>query len=66
MIDITHHGRGGRKPQKGTGDVSRYWIDDRWQNWGTDDFKPPRNPRKKDSRKDRGWALYHQNNKSIK
>jgi len=60
LIDITHHGRGGRKPQKGTGDVSTYWIDTRWQAWGTDDYKPPRMPRKKDKRTDRGWALYHE------
>ncbi len=60
LIDITHHGRGGRKPLKGTGDVSTYWIDDRWTAWGTDEYRPPRKPRKKDKRKDRGWALYHE------
>jgi hypothetical protein len=59
LIDITHHGRGGRRPQRGTGDVSTYWIDDRWKAWGTDEYRPPRKPRKKDKRKDRGWALYH-------
>ena len=59
FIDITHHGKGGRKPAKGTGDVSKYWIDDRWQDYGTDDFRPPRNPREKDTRKGRGWASYH-------
>ena len=61
LLDITHQGKGGRKPAKGTGDVSRYLIDDRWRDYGTDDFKQPRNPRKKDSRKGRGWALYHGN-----
>ncbi len=66
LIDITHQGRGGRKPQKGTGDVSTYWVDDRWKKWGTKEYKPPRKPRKRDSRKDRGWALYHQKNKSKK
>lgn len=55
LIDITHQGRGGRKPAKGTGDVSNYWIDDRWKNYGTDDFKPPRKPRQKDKRRDRGF-----------
>lgn len=60
LIDITHQGRGGRKPQKGTGDVSTYWIDDRWKEWGTSKFKPPRKPRRKDKRQDRGWALYHE------
>ena len=38
-------------------DVSKYWIDDRWKKYGTDDFKPPRKPRKKDARQGRGWAL---------
>ena len=59
FIDITHQGKGGRKPAKGTGDVSKYWIDDRWKNYGSEDFKPPRNPRVKDKRKGRGWSLYH-------
>jgi hypothetical protein len=59
LIDITHQGKGGRKPAKGTGDVSTYWIDDRWIDYGTDDFRPPRNPRKKDNRKGRGWSVYH-------
>ena len=48
LIDITHLGKGGRKPAKGeTGDVTTYWIDDRWKDYGTDDFKPPRIPRVK-------------------
>ena len=59
FIDITHQGKGGRKPAKGTGDVTTYWIDDRWIDYGTDDFRPPRNSRKKDNRKGRGWAVYH-------
>ena len=66
LIDITHRGQGGRKPQEGTGDVSLYWIDDRWKEWGTDEYRSPRKPRKRDSRKDRGWALYHKKNKSKK
>jgi hypothetical protein len=59
FIDITHQGKGGRKPAKGTGDVSKYWIDNRWRDYGTDDFRQPRNPRIKDKRKGRGWSLYH-------
>ena len=55
FIDIKHQGRGGRKPASGSGDATLYWIDDRWKDYGTDDFKPPRNPRKKDTRSDRGW-----------
>jgi hypothetical protein len=65
LIDITHQGKGGRKSAKGTGDVSKYWIDDRWLDYETEDFRLPRNPRVKDERKDRGWSLYHaQKNKS--
>lgn len=63
LLDITHLGKGGRKPANGTGDVTTYWIDDRWQDYGTKDFRPPRNPRPKDNRKDRGWALYHSKKK---
>jgi len=57
LLDITHQGKGGRKPLKGMADVSLYWIDDRWKEYGTENFRPPRNPRKKDTRQHRGWAL---------
>jgi hypothetical protein len=57
FIDITHQGKGGRKPLKGMADVSLYWIDDRWKEYETENFRPPRNPRKKDTRQHRGWAL---------
>jgi hypothetical protein len=57
LIDITHQGRGGRKPANGLGDVSKYWIDDRWIDYGTEDFRPARNSRKKDKRQGRGWGL---------
>jgi len=63
FIDIKHLGKGGRKPAEGTGDVSKYWIDDRWKKYGNEDFKPPRKPRKKDKRNGRGWALYHSKKK---
>ena len=66
FIDITHQGKGGRKPANGTGDVSLYWIDDRWKEYGTNDFRPPRNPRIKDTRKGRGWALYHSQKNKYK
>jgi hypothetical protein len=60
LLDITHQGKGGRKPHKGTGDVTTYWIDDRWRNWEQGIFtRAPRNPRRKDTRQGRGWALYH-------
>jgi len=57
LLDITHQGKGGRKPLKGMADVSLYWIDDRWRKYGADEFRPARNPRIKDTRQDRGWAL---------
>ena len=56
LIDIKHLGKGGRKPAEGTGDVSIYWIDDRWKKYGTDAFRPARNPRTRDTRA-RGWSL---------
>ena len=50
LLDITHQGKGGRKPLKGMADVSKYWIDDRWKEYDTDDFRPARKPRIKDTR----------------
>ena len=47
------------------GETHRIWIDDRWEKWGTDDFKAPRNPLKKDTRKGRGWpAVWDKMNES--
>ncbi|PQP34449.1 hypothetical protein C6A37_07745 [Desulfobacteraceae bacterium SEEP-SAG9] len=63
LIDIKHLGKGGKKPANGMGDVSKYWIDDRWTDYGTDQFRPPRNPRTKVTRTDRGWAVYNRNKK---
>jgi len=57
LLDITHQGKGGRKPAKGAADVSLYLIDNRWREYGTMRFKYPRNPRVKDTRRGRGWAL---------
>ena len=51
FLDINQHGSGGRKK-----DYTTYFIDDRWQYYGTEKFRPPKNPRVKDSRKGRGWA----------
>lgn len=59
FIDITHQGKGGRPSKNGDGDMSTYWIDNRWEEYGTDDLKQPRNPRIKDTRQDRGWTLYN-------
>jgi hypothetical protein len=57
FLDITHLGKGGRKPLKGHADCSTYLLDDRWKQYGTPEFKPARKPRRKDSRQGRGWAL---------
>ena len=54
FLDITHQGTGGR-----SGDMTKYFIDDRWKDYGTPSFRPAKNPRKKDSRKGRGWSAYH-------
>jgi len=66
LLDITHQGKGGRKPLKGMSDVSLYFIDDRWKKYGTEDFRPPRNPRVKDGRQGRGWALINKDPKRKK
>jgi hypothetical protein len=66
LIDITHRGRGGRTPKEGEGDFTTYWIDDRWMEYGTDDYRPPRKPREKETRKDRGWALLMKDPKKRK
>ena len=54
FLDITHQGSGGR-----SGDMTKYFIDDRWKDYGTPSFRPAKNPRRKDSRKGRGWSAYH-------
>lgn len=58
FLDITHQGKGGRKPLGGHADSSKYFLDDRWEKYGTSEFKPARKPRQKDTRKDRGWSEY--------
>ena len=54
FLDITHQGTGGR-----AGDMTRYFIDDRWSKFGTSEFQSAKNLRKKDTRKGRGWSAYH-------
>lgn len=54
FLDITHQGSGGH-----SGDMTRYFLDDRWKNYGTPSFRPARNPRTKDTRKGRGWSAFH-------
>lgn len=54
FLDITHQGSGGR-----AGDMTKYFIDDRWKDHGTTAFIPAKKPRVKDRRKGRGWSAYH-------
>jgi hypothetical protein len=58
FLDITHQGSGGR-----SGDMTRYFIDDRWKDYGTPSFRPAVHPRRKDTRKGRGWSAFHSNRK---
>lgn len=58
FLDLTHQGKGNRKPLEGHANCSKYWIDDRWKLYGTPEFKPARKPRQKDTRQDRGWAEF--------
>jgi hypothetical protein len=60
FIDITHRGKGGRPPAKGTGDMTKFLIDDRWRSYDPEtgeSLRPPRMPKAKDTRQDRGFAL---------
>lgn len=60
FLDIAHQGFGGY-----AGDMTKYFIDDRWNDYGTSSFRPAKKPRKKDIRKGRGWSVFHANkNKS--
>lgn len=58
FLDITHHGSGGR-----SGDMTKYFLADRWKDYGTPSFRPPNNPRPKDTRNGRGWNAYHEKRK---
>lgn len=52
FLDITHHGSGGR-----SGDMTRYYIDERWKEYGTSNFRPAKNPRRKEREKEEGGQL---------
>jgi hypothetical protein len=54
LLDITHQGCGGSSR-----DMTKYYIDNRWEDYGTSLFRPAKNPHKKDGRKGRGWSVYH-------
>lgn len=59
FLDIAHQGTGGR-----AGDMTKYFIDDRWKDFGSTLFRPAKKPRRKDSRKGRGWSAYHAKKKT--
>lgn len=59
FLDITHHGSGGR-----SGDMTKYFLDDRWKAYDTPIFQPPKNPRPKDTRGGRGWKAFHEKQKA--
>ena len=68
FIDITHRGRGGRKPKDGSGDSTMYALDDRWHEYDSATGMsaiPPKMPRKKDNRMDRGFQKYWAEKKQI-
>lgn len=55
FLGIAHQGKGGRKPQNGKGDFSKYFISEHWKNFSDNDFKP-KSHRKKDKRQGRGFS----------
>lgn len=60
FLDITHHGSGGR-----SGDMTKYFLADRWRDYGTPSFRPAKKPRKKDTRTGRGWSVFNANKKKA-
>ena len=61
LIDIARVGSGGRYKT-----TTLYTIDERWRDYGTDQFKPPSKPRPKDTRADFGWKAYNKTLRSGK
>ena len=55
FLEITYQGAG-------AGDPSTFKLLERWQAYGTGNFNPAK-PRRKNTAKDRGWALYNSNKK---
>ncbi len=68
FIDIKHLGKGGRKPAKGTGDITKFHIDDRWTDYDCKEKKsnrPPRKPRGEETRQNRGFKLIWDDKKNA-
>ena len=57
FLQITHQGSGGRGKDGKEGDVTTYFLDNRWKNYGTKHFQKIEKPRIRDTRQGRGWAL---------
>ena len=61
FIDIKHMGKGGRKPAKGTGDRTKFWIDDRWTEFDPKTKKiscaTPETPKKRNA-PEQGLSIY--------
>jgi len=66
LIDLTYQGQGGYVTETGEvlGESSLYGISDRWKDYGTDNFVVEK--RAKDTRKGRGWAVYHERKRNSK
>ena len=66
LIDITCQGIGGMVSGNGKikGEPTLFAISERWRDYGTDSFVKKK--RKKDTRKGRGWAVYHERKRKAK
>lgn len=60
FLDIAHQGSGGH-----SGDMTKYFLDNRWREYDTAAFRPAKNPRQRDTRKGRGWAAFHANQRGC-
>ena len=66
LIDITYQGIGGMVSENGKikGEPTLFAISERWKDYGTENFVKKK--RKKDTRKGRGWAVYHERKRKAK
>jgi hypothetical protein len=66
LIDITYQGIGGIVTDNGKikGEPTLFAISERWQDYGADNFVKKK--RKKDTRKGRGWTVYHERKRKEK
>jgi hypothetical protein len=66
LIDITYQGIGGIVTDNGKikGEPTLFAISERWQDYGADNFVKKK--RKKDTRKGRGWTVYHERKRNEK